>query len=47
MSDFPVEFDGDPGAGRSLLLNARRLGRAEGKRELILLACEDVTETKP
>ncbi len=46
FQDFEVEHD-FPKIGRhTMLLNARRLTRGEGTKDLILLAIEDVTERK-
>ena len=46
FEDFEVEHDFPEIGRRTMLLNARRLTREEGTKDLILLAIEDVTERK-
>jgi PAS domain S-box-containing protein len=46
FEDFEVEHDFPEIGHRTMLLNARRLSRREGTKDLILLAIEDVTERK-
>lgn len=46
FDNFEVEHD-FPGLGkRTMLLNARQIARASGKQNIILLAIEDITESK-
>lgn len=44
VTDFAVEHDFETLGRRTMLLNARRLSRGDGRNELILIAIEDITE---
>jgi len=46
LADFEVGHDFQNLGPRSMLLNARKLSRENGRQELILLAIEDVTDRK-
>jgi len=46
FQDFEVEHEFDNIGHRTMLLNARRLELKGGRSQLILLAIEDITESK-
>src|SRR5258706_8371048 len=46
FQDFEVEHEFDQIGPRTMLLNARRLAQKGGRAELILLAIEDITDSR-